>query len=51
MSRFAPSGRSTPPSVTGFVVTRRQVGTEESKRRISSTAFGMSDGSSQIASH
>ena len=51
MSSFAPSSSSTPPSVTAFVVTRRQVGTEESKRRISSTALGMSDGSSQIASH
>ena len=41
---FAPSGSSTPPSVTGFVVTRRQTGTEGSKRRISSTAPGISWG-------
>ena len=38
---FAPAGRSTPPTVAGRVVTRRQTQTEGSKRSVSSTAPGI----------
>ena len=46
---FAPSGRSTPPSVTGLVVTRRRDGHGGCRNRsVSSTAPGMSAGSATI---
>ena len=41
---LAPSGSSTPPSVTGRFVTRRQTGTDVSKRSVSSTTPPMSAG-------
>ena len=46
-----PAGRSTPPSVVGWVVMRRQEIWLDSKRSVSSTAAAASDGSAHSASH